>query len=541
MRASDLMVKCLVEEGVEYIFGLPGEENIEFLDSLSRSGIRFVTTRHEQGAAFMADVYGRIRHKPGVCLATLGPGAMNLTTGVANANLDHSPVVAITGQADLRQSHLRHHQILDVVKAFEPITKWNSRISTPDSIPELVRKAFRISLMEKQGATHLELPDDVAGAEASGRPLPALPSPVILAREQDIAAAASLINGSKYPIILAGNGVARNQASGALVRFAEETCIPVAKTFMSKGSIPSRHPMSIGTVGLQSKDFISCEFEKSDCVIAVGYDVEEYPPQSWNGSGGKKIISIDMAPEPYIDRYYDISVELVGDVQHTMASLSKRVDRRGPLDSRIREKVIASRKDYTPGFPIKPQHFLSSLRDAMKDSDILVSDVGMHKLWISRNFETFRPNTVVISNGLASMGIALPGAIGAKLASPESNVVSVSGDGGFLMNAQELETAKRLGVPGVHVVWADNSYGLIEWKQVREGKKPFGVRFSNPDFMKLASSFGIKGYKVERVGELDEVLRTAVRSGELCIVEIPIDYRENSHISAELGEGGCPI
>ncbi|MFN7990962.1 MAG: acetolactate synthase large subunit [Candidatus Micrarchaeia archaeon] len=532
MRASELMVKCLLNEGVEYIFGLPGEENIEFLDSLSSSDVSFVTVRHEQGASFMADVYGRIKHKPGVCLSTLGPGAMNLATGIANANLDHSPVVALTGQADLGESHLKHHQILDIIKAFDPITKWNARISTPDAVPELVRKAFRIAMMEKQGATHLEIPNDVAGEDVRGKPLPLLPHPRTVPDDQDLGRAIAMIDRSKYPIILAGNGLFRTCSSPSLVRFAEDTGIPVAKTFMSKGSISSRHPMSIGIVGLQSRDLIASEFDKADLVITVGYDVEEYSPKSWNRSCDKKIISVDAVPEPYIDRYYDIAIELVGDISYTLSALS-RCRRFAHWDRSTQEKLMAVKKQFSRSFPIQPRHFLSELRAAMGDSDILVSDVGMHKLWISRLFETYEPNTVVISNGLASMGIALPGAIGAKLARPEVNVVSISGDGGFLMNAQELETAKRLGVAGVHVIWADKSYGLIEWKQQKDGKKPFGVRFDNPDFMKLASSFGIKGYRIERAGELGETIRQAIRSGELCIVEVPIDYSGNDKISSD--------
>ncbi len=530
MKATDLMAECLVNEGVEFIFGLPGEENIELLDSLSGSPVRFVTTRHEQGASFMADVYGRIRHKPGVCLSTLGPGAMNLTTGIANANLDHSPVVAITGQADLRESHLYHHQIVDVIKAFEPITKWNARITTADAVPELVRKAFRVSMMEKQGATHLELPVDIAAEDTDSKPLPVLAAPVVRATALDIKKAVSLIEKSKHPIILSGNGVARNQASASLIALAERSGIPVAKTFMSKGSIPSLHPMSIGNIGLQASDLITCEFDKADLVITVGYDVEEYSPQFWNPKGDKAVISIDTVPELFIDRYYGIEVELVGDIAETLDSV-KIGKRFSHWDKKVQEKITAAKRDYTPSFPIKPQHMLAELRKAMGRSDILVSDVGMHKLWISRLFETYEPNTVVISNGLASMGIALPGAVGAKLAKPSSNVVSISGDGGFLMNFQELETARRIGAGGVHIVWVDGSYGLIEWKQERGGKKPFGVRFGNPDYVKLAESFGAKGYKVEKAGELAETIALAIKSGELCVVEIPIDYRENAKLA----------
>jgi acetolactate synthase-1/2/3 large subunit len=532
MNGSDMMVKCLANEEVEYIFGLPGEENIEFLDSLSKSGVKFITTRHEQGAAFMADVYGRIRHKPGVCLSTLGPGAMNLTTGVANANLDHSPLVAITGQSDFRESHFQYHQYIDVVKAFEPITKWNARITSADAIPELVRKAFRVAMLEKQGATHLELPNDIAAEKCEGEPLQILRPPAYCADKVMLTNAAGIIHGSKFPVILAGNGVIRTRATAALLNFAEKAGIPVAKTFMSKGSISSKHPLSVGVIGLQSGDIIAAEFEKADLVIAIGYDVEEFSPRSWNPKMGKTVISIDTVPEPYIDRYYDVDLELVGDIECTLNSLASQIKKRDPWNKQIRERLGKAKADFTPSYPIRPQHFLSALRAAMKDSDILVSDVGMHKLWISRLFETYEPNTVVISNGLASMGIALPGAIGAKLAKPEVNVVSVSGDGGFMMNSQEIETAKRIDAAGVHIVWTDNSYGLIEWKQQKDGKKPFGVRFGNPDFIKLAQSFGIKGYKIERESELPDILKQAIKSGELCVIDVPIDQKEYGKISS---------
>ncbi|MEW6723041.1 MAG: acetolactate synthase large subunit [Candidatus Micrarchaeota archaeon] len=531
MNGSGLMADCLDNEGVGFIFGLPGEENIEFLDSLSSSGIKFVTTRHEQGAAFMADVFGRISHRPGVCLSTLGPGALNLATGVANANLDHSPLVAITGQSDFRESHLQYHQYIDIVKAFEPITKWNARITSPAAVPELVRKAFRVAALEKQGATHLELPNDIAGESCSGEPLQILPSPKSCAEKTALERAAEMIRSSRYPILLAGNGVVRMQATGALVRFAESTGIPVAKTFMSKGSISSRHPLSIGVVGMESGDIVAAEFEKADCVITVGYDVEEFPPRSWNPMMGKTVISIDEVPEPYLDRFYDVDMELVGDIECALRSLAPMLRKREPWNRSIRERVERAKADFTPSFPISPLHFLKALRGAMKETDILVSDVGMHKLWISRLFETYEPNTVVISNGLASMGIAVPGAIGAKLAKPDSCVVSVSGDGGFMMNSQELETAKRIGAATVNVIWRDESYGLIEWKQRKGGRAPFGVGFGNPDFVKLAESFGIKGYRVERAGELGDVLSEAVKSGGLCVVDVPIDKKEYGKIS----------
>ncbi len=528
MNASELMARCLENESVEYVFGLPGEENIDLLEALYGSKIKFITTRHEQGAAFMADVYGRIKHKPGVCLATLGPGALNLTTGVASANLDHSPLVAITGQGSSQEHHLEQHQYIDVVRAFHPITKWNAKISTANMIPELVHKAFAIASVEKQGATHLELPEDIAKKETTGAPLPKREIPKTIAVDEAIEEAAEAINNSKYPIILAGNGVLRTQSAHALLEFVEKTGIPVAKTFMAKGAISSKHPFSIGNIGLQARDYIICEFDRADCVITIGYDRVEYSPKFWNSRKDKTIIDIDTRASRSIDEYYSVKGELVGDLAINMKRLAQKISKRAEWTAKTKEKIASVKKDYTPGFPIKPQHILSALRSAMKDEDILVSDVGMHKLWISRLFETYVPNTTIISNGLASMGIALPGAMGAKLAKPESNVVSISGDGGFMMNMQELETAKRHNIPGVHIVWTDQHYGMIKWKQERGHKNVFGVNFSNPDFLGIAKAFGIDGYRVEKHTELEDVLKTALASGKLCLVEIPVDYSENA-------------
>ncbi|MBI5047293.1 acetolactate synthase large subunit [Candidatus Micrarchaeota archaeon] len=532
MKSSDLMVKCLENEDVEYIFGLPGEENIELMESLSNSKkIKFITTRHEQGAAFMADVYGRIKHKPGVCLATLGPGALNLATGVASANLDHSPLVAITGQADFSEIHHEQHQYIDVVRTFKPITKWNTRVSSADSVPEIVRKAFRISSTEKYGATHIELPDDIAGQETMASPMKIVNIPQTLAKQEDIDKASEIINKAKYPAILCGNGIVRTQQTEELVEFAEKANIPVAKTFMSKGTIPGNHALSFGTIGLQTSDCILEEFKKADLIIAVGYDLVEYSPVFWNPDRDKKIIRIGSIPEEYVDSYYGFEVELIGDMGQTLRKLGSKVKKRESRNlDHLKRGVKKEREQFTPTFPIKPQHVLKALREAMNDDDILVSDVGSHKIWISRLFPTYKPNKVIISNGLASMGIALPGAIGAKLAMPEANVFSANGDGGFLMNVQELETAKRLGIGLVTVIFNDNSYGMIEWKQRSKEKHVFGVKLGNPDFVKLAQSFGAKGYKIERASEVEEIVKNAAKSGELAVIEIPVDYSENQKI-----------
>lgn len=520
------MVKCLENEGVEYIFGLPGEENLEVMESLSNSNqIKFVTARHEQGAAFMADVYGRIKHKPGVCLATLGPGALNLTTGIASANLDHSPLVAITGQADFKEMHKQQHQYIDIVQAFKPITKWNTRISSPDSVPEVVRKAFRTATSEKYGATHIEIANDIAGSETTAQPLKIVKNADFCAESEDISKVANLVNNSKYPVILCGNGVVRTQSAEELVAFAEATNIPVAKTFMSKGAIPGTHQLSLGTIGLRARDYILEEIDKADLVITIGYDIVEYSPSNWNEDKNKTIITIDSVPEEFVDSYFQFEVELAGDIKCILNKLSGQIKKRNFVKpEKLKEAIRKERENVDASMPFRVPHVLMALRKAMKDNDILVSDVGEHKLLISRLFPTPKPNTVIISNGLASMGIAVPGAIGAKFAAPDREVIAVNGDGGFLMNAQELETAKRMNVPFVCVILNDGSFGMIAKHQSREGKKVFGTKIGNPDFVKLAESFGAKAFKVERETELEEILKDAVRCGELAIVEVPIKY-----------------
>ncbi|MDO8554514.1 MAG: acetolactate synthase large subunit [Candidatus Micrarchaeota archaeon] len=526
MNSANLMVKCLENEGVEYIFGLPGEENLELMESLSNSNkIKFVTARHEQGAAFMADVYGRIRYKPGICLATLGPGALNLMTGVASANLDHSPLVAITGQADFKEMHKEQHQYIDIVGAFRPITKWNTRISSPDSVPEVVRKAFRIATTEKFGATHIEFANDIAKSETTAQPLKIVKNAGFCSEEEEVKKAAGLITNAKYPIILCGNGVVRTQYAKELIAFAELSGIPVAKTFMSKGAIPGIHPLSLGTIGLKSRDYILEEFEKADLVITVGYDMVEYSPSYWNPDKNKTIIAIDSISEKFVDVHLQFDVELVGDIKCNLNKLGKLLKKRQfTKPEKLKEAVRKEREDFEISYPLKAQHVLSALRKVMKEDDILVSDVGEHKLLISRLFPTTKPNTVVISNGLASMGIALPGAIGAKFAAPDHNVFAVNGDGGFLMNVQELETAKRMNIPFVCIIVNDGSYGMIEKHQVNQGKKIFGTKIGNPDFVKLAESFGARGYRVEKASEIDEILKQAVKSKELCVIDVPIKY-----------------
>ncbi|MEO6495980.1 MAG: acetolactate synthase large subunit, partial [Solirubrobacteraceae bacterium] len=499
-RASDVFVECLEAEGVKYVFGIPGEETLDLNESLDASSVSFVGVRHEQGGAYMADMYGRLTGRAGVCLGTLGPGATNLITAVADAFLDRAPLVALTGQADLERMHKESHQYIDLVEMMRPITKWNARVTAPEIVPEVVRKAFKVAESEKPGATHLELPEDVMAQPLDAQPLPrrkpVMPEPA--ARE--LFEAANLIRSAINPVVLAGNGVIRAGASPALREFTRATGIPVAETFMGKGAVDALDPQSLGTVGLQSRDYAMAGFEEADVVIAVGYDLVEHAPVHWNPGRDKKIVMIDSQPAE-IDENFTPEVELIGDVYHVLSRLAKEcrdVPHTGGA-TRLRDVVLgrfeAAKTD--DHFPMQPPRALWEIRQALGRTDMLISDVGLHKLWIARMFPAHEPNTVLIANGLAGMGFALPCAIAAKLVHPERNVVTVSGDGGFLMNVQELETARRLKTPIVNVVWENGQFGSIVWKQDKKFGRHFGTDFTNPDFVKLADAFGLPAWRCE--------------------------------------------
>lgn len=544
MKAAELLVRCLENEGTEYIFGIPGEENLDLMDALLESGIKFVTVRHEQGAAFMADVYGRLTGRAGVCLSTLGPGATNLITGVADANLDHAPVVAIAGQASTNRLHKESHQVLDLEQIFRPITKYSSRLLAPEVIPEVVRKAFKLAQTEKTGAAFIEFPENVAEMEVEDAPLPVKnphqPEPLT----DRVKAAAELISNARAPIVLAGNGVVRAKAWQQLTDFAARLNIPVANTFMAKGVVPfAGNPHALGSAGLQSKDYVNCGFDKADVIICVGYDLVEYHPYLWHPTRDRIIIHIDSIPAE-VDAYYPVAVGVVGDIKHSLlrigelATPHQGLHMRGLREALVRE-MDACRDDRE--FPVKPQKIIWDLRTALDLEDIVICDVGAHKLWMARMFRCEYPNTCIISNGFASMGIALPGAIAAKLAYPERKVVAVTGDAGFLMNVQELETAVRLGTPIVVLVWNDNGYGLIKWKQMNHFGRPAFVDFSNPDFIRLAESFGARGYRVESVDQLLPTLQKALADDTVSIIDCPVDYGENLKLTAKMGEMVCPI
>ena len=510
MKASELLVKCLENEDVEYIFGVPGEENIDVMDALIDSPIEFVTTRHEQGAAFIADVFGRLTGKAGVCLSTLGPGATNLVTGVADANMDRAPLVAIAGQGSTDRMHKESHQILDLVNLFEPITKYSTQIRVPEITPEVIRKAFKIAENEKPGCSFIDFPENVAAAEVGDllplkKQSPSAPVPPL----GKCRYAADLIAKAKAPVIMVGNGVIRSKASEALVEFAEHLNIPVATTFMAKGVIPSRHSLSLGAIGLKAKDYVSFGFEEADLIICIGVDMVEYHPNAWNPNCDKKILHIDENPAE-VDRYYILEAGIIGDITNTLARITANAEphtgsKIHSLAPIIAEGIGEFKND--TGFPIKPQKIMWDLSSVLDDEDIVISDVGAHKMWIARMFQAQTPNSCIISNGFASMGIALPGAIAAKLAFPDRKSIAVCGDGGFMMNNQEIDTALRLGLDIVILIFNDSKYGLIEWHQLRHFDRATAIDFVNPDFVKFAESFGAKGYRVTSAEELLPTLK----------------------------------
>jgi len=537
MRAAQLLVKCLEHEGVEYIFGIPGEENIGVMDALLDSPIQFVITRHEQAAAFMADVYGRLTGRAGVCMSTLGPGATNLVTGVADGNMDRAPLVAIAGQGATTRMHKESHQVLDLVNLFDPITKYSVQIREPEIVPEIVRKAFKFAQAEKPGAAFIDFPENIAEMDVEDVPPLRVQQPVSpQAASGKCSQVAELIGKAKDPIIIAGNGVIRFDASEALVEFAEAINAPVATTFMAKGAIASSHPLSLGTVGLKAHDLVAFGIDEADLVICIGYDMVEYDPAYWNPNHDKRIIHIDGSPAE-VDTNYIVEAGVIGDLKDSMKRIGARCEREAsPAMKTLRGKIVAmlNQHEDDTGYPVKPQKIICDLRKVMNPEDIVISDVGAHKMWMARMFQAERPNTCIISNGFASMGIALPGAIAAKLVYPERNILAVCGDSGFMMNNQEIETAVRLGLNITVLIFNDNKYGLIEWHQMREYGRSSNIDVTNPDFVKFAESFGANGYKVERTEDLETILNTAINDGGVSIIDCPVDYSENMKLTDRL-------
>lgn len=543
MKASDLFVRQLEEEGVEYIFGLPGEENLDFLESLRTSRIRLVVTRHEQAAAFMAATYGRLTGRAGVCFSTLGPGATNLVTGVAHAQLIGAPLVAITGQKALRENWQGKFQLVDVVGLMRPITKQAATIADPSTIPTVVRNAFKHAQAERPGAVHIELPEDVAGSETDAQVQQS-----VRARRPDpdreaTKSAADLINAASHPLLILSAGANRKLVWKELREFVEKTGIYVVHTQMGKGVLSDHSSYSLFATGIHKRDYVNCGIDRADVIIAVGYNIVEYPPYVWNRGLDKKIIHIDFT-EADVDKYYDPAIELVGDISMALRMLGSLVSRRNDtlfrnLRSFLLDKLAAPCE---PVFPPTPQEIVCHVRESLADDDIVALDNGIYKLWFSRLYKTFQPNTFLVDNALATMGAGLPAAIAAKLVNPERRVLAVVGDGGFMMNAQELETAVRLNVPVVVLILNDNAFGFIKWKQRNAGFPDFGLEYTNPDFAKFAGAHGAVGMPVRKGDDLRKVLQQAFALKQVVVIECPVDYSVNyDAFSKEIEDFTCEM
>ncbi|MFI6521286.1 acetolactate synthase large subunit [Spirillospora sp. NPDC050679] len=539
--AARLLVRTLEAEGVEYVFGIPGEENIHFVDALNDSSIRYVLVRHEQGAAFMAEIYGRLTGRAGVASATLGPGAINLQLGVADATTNSTPVVAISAQVGLDRIYKESHQIVDLVSLFRPITKWAELAPTAEALPEMVRKAFKTAQTERPGAVYLAIPEDVEAAPVSPdlKPLPRNvvrpqePSPAQIARAADVLALA------RQPIVLAGHGATRAGASEALVHFAEKLGLPVATTFNGKGVFPDDHRNALGAVGFMRHDYVNFGFDEADVLIAVGYELQEFDPVKINPNADKKIIHIHQFPAE-VDDHYPVEVGVQGDISHSLRQLADAVHRRfdtatgEKIRRLVRQDLAEGRED--GGFPLSPRRVVADIREAMDRSDVVLADTGAVKMWMARMYPTYEPNTLLVSNGLSSMGFAVPGALAAKLARPDRKVLAATGDGAFLMNSQELETAVREDIPITVLVWQDDAYGLIEWKMQMELGRSSHVKFGGIDFVKYAESLGAHGHQVTSADELLPTLRKALAEDGVSVIAVPVDYSHNLRLTDRLGE-----
>ncbi|MFJ3762186.1 acetolactate synthase large subunit [Streptomyces sp. NPDC090080] len=545
---AHLLVRCLRAEGVEYVFGIPGEENIRFVDALNDSGIRYVLVRHEQAASFMAEIYGRLTGRAGVCSATLGPGAINLLLGVADSTTNSAPLVALAAQGSLRRIHKESHQVIDLVSMFAPVTQWAAQVSCPDGVPEMTRKAFKTAQSERPGAVFLAVPEDIEAAHPT-EPLAPLqidtvradaPSPSQIARAVEVLATA------RHPVVLAGHGAARAGASAALLRFAERLNIPVATTFHGKGVFPDDHPGALGAVGFMRHDYGNFGFDTADVLICVGYEIQEFDPVEINPNGDKRILHLHrFAAE--VDAHYPVAVGVKGDPSQALDALSAALpdgltyDRAG--SARIRtllDEELRYGRD-SDAFPLVPQRVVADVRTALDRHDIVLADTGAGKMWMSRLYPTYEPDTCLVSNGLSTMGFALPGAIAAKLARPDRRVLAMTGDGAFLMNSQELETAVREDIPLVVLVLVDEEYGLITWKMELELGRHSHTRFTNPDLVAYARSFGARGYRIESAEQLLPTLTRALDDDGVSVIACPVDYSENLRLTDRLGALSGPF
>lgn len=545
---AHLLVRCLRAEGVEYVFGIPGEENIRFVDALNGSGIRYVLVRHEQAASFMAEIYGRLTGRAGVCSATLGPGAINLLLGTADATTNSTPMVALAAQGSLRRTHKESHQVIDLVSMFAPVTRWAARVECPDAVPEMTRKAFKTAESERPGAVFLAVPEDIE-AEHPAEPLAPLQIDTVHADAPSltqIARAAEVLTAARHPVVLAGHGATRAGAGEALVRFAERLGIPVATTFHAKGVFPDDHPNALGAVGFMRHDYGNFGFDAADVLVCVGYEVQEFDPAKINPNGDKRIVHVHRFPAE-VDTHYPVAVGVEGDPSLALDALAAALPdglaydpgSSGKIRTLLDDELRYGREN--DAFPLVPQRVVADVRTALDRHDIVLADTGAGKMWMARLYPTYEPNTCLVSNGLSTMGFALPGAIAAKLARPDRRVLAMMGDGSFLMNSQELETAVREGVPLVVLVLVDQEYGLITWKMELELGRHSHTRFANPDLVAYAESFGARGYAIESADQLLPVLRRALADDAVSVIACPVDYAENLRLTDRLGSLSGPF
>lgn len=540
--AAELLVRCLENDGVTAVFGMPGEENIHLTQAIERSGIRYVLVRHEQAASFMAEMYGRVTGSAGVVSATLGPGAINLQLGVADAMTNSTPVVALSAQVGRNRNYKESHQFVDLVSMFRPITKWSASVPGPDAIPEMVRKAFKTAEAERPGAVYLAVPEDVDEA-AAPRDLTPLPRNVPRAEapsSAQVRRAVDLIKNARRPIILAGHGAVRSGASVELTRFATRLGIPVASTFHGKGIFPDDDPHSLGTIGFMTRDYANFGFEQADLIISVGYELQEFDPVRINPTANKQILHVHRFPAE-VDAHYPVDVGIIADIGASLTALLDELGDHdcppaGPIRSSalLAEELERGRKD--DRYPLAPQRIVADTRAALGRDDVVLVDTGAVKMWMARLFPTYAPNTCLISNGLSAMGFALPGALAVSLARPDAKVLAVVGDGAWLMHSQEIETAVRENIPLTVLIWEDNGYGLIEWKMEMELGEHSNTAFSNPDVVRYAGSFGATGYQITGADELLPTLRTAIDDDGVSVINCPVDYGENLRLIERLGK-----
>ncbi len=538
MKTSDLLVACLENEGVEYIFGIPGEENLDFVESLRKSKIKLVLTRHEQAAGFMAATFARLTGRVGVCLSTLGPGATNFVTSAAYALLGGMPVLFLTGQKPIRASKQGRFQIIDIVRMMEPVTQFTHQIVDGNNVPHLVRECFRVALAEKPGPVHLELPEDIAAEEVEREPFAVTTVLPPGASQRAIREAAERIRAAKRPLLLVASACNRNNSAPALRDFVDRTGIYFFSTQMGKGAVDERHARCLGTAALSAQDYLHCAIERADLIINVGHDVSEKPPFIMH-KGGQSVIHVSYFPAEMDDVYFP-QLEVIGCTATNMRMLAEAIEPSAGWDfayfERIRAEIethVFAEKADAEGFPNVPQRIVADLRRAMPSDGILSLDNGMYKIWFARNYQAHEPNTVLLDNALATMGAGLPAAIAAQLVHPDRKVVAICGDGGFMMNSQEMETAVRLGRDLVVIVLRDNGYGMIKWKQAGAGFPIFGLDFGNPDFVQYARSYGATGVRIERTGQLVEELERAFSEGGVHLIEVPVNYSENEAVFLE--------